>query len=123
MKFPTLFGRTPSYQRFQYKPRYYDPQKEEREERERRIREELNLAKEQTDVVTSDDYRSRIKGSFQKARKRAKPSSETNAILLRLAVLLVITFFLIAYLTWGTPAIYGLLLLVPVWFYFRFLKK
>lgn len=123
MKFPTLFGRTPSHQRFQYRPRYYDPQKEEREEREKRIRAELNLAKEETAHAAGDDYRSRIKGSFHKARKRGKPSSETSAVLLRLIVLLAITIMLIAYLTWGTVAIYGLLLLVPVWFYFRFLKK
>lgn len=123
MKFPTLFGRTPSHQRFQYRPRYYDPQKEEREEREKRIRDELKLSQEETAHIASDDYRSRIKGSFQKARKRGKPQSETSAVLLRLVVLFVITLFLIAYLTWGTPAIYGLLLLVPVWFYFRFLKK
>lgn len=123
MKFPQLFGRTPAHQRFQYKPRYYDPQKEEREERERRIRRELQLEDESTDNGSGDDYKSRIKGSFQKARRRAKPSSETNAVLLRFAVLLVITVFLIAFLTWGTPAIYGLLVLVPVWFYFRFLKK
>jgi len=123
MKFPSLFGRTPNYHRFEYRPRYYDPAKEEREERERRIREELNIAREKDATQTPEDYRTRIKGSFHKARRRAKPAEETQAVLIRLAALLAIAIFLIAFLTWGAPAIYGLLLIIPAWIYFRFLKK
>src|SRR5690349_4071982 len=123
MKFPTLFGRTPSHRRFEYRPRFYDPQKEEREERERRIREELALEKEKVEETNLGDYRTRIKGSFHRSRRRAKPSSETSAILIRLAVLLFIAIFLIAYLTWGTVAFYALFLAVPVWFYFRFMRR
>lgn len=121
MKFPSLFGRTPSYHRFEYKPRYYDPQKEEREERDKRIRQELQLKQEKE--IVNEDYRSRMKGSFRQAMRRAKPSSETNAAMIRLAVLMFITLFLIAYLTWGYPALYSLLLAFPVWIYFRFLRK
>ena len=121
MKFPSLFGRTPSYHRFEYKPRYYDPQKEEREERDRRIREELQMDKEKTAV--NDDYRSRMRGSFRQAMRRAKPGSETSAAMIRLAVLMFITLFLIAYLTWGYVAIYSLFLAFPVWIYFRFVRK
>jgi hypothetical protein len=122
MKFPQLFGRTPSHRRFEYKPRYYDPEKEERAERERRIREELAL--EKSEAVDADgDYRARIKGSFQRSRRRAKPSSEASAILLRLAVLLFIAIWLIAYLQWGSVAFYGLLLAIPVWGYFRFIRR
>ena len=123
MKFPSLFGRTPSYHRFEYRPRYYDPAKEEREDRDRRIREELKLQHEKEQTQTSEDYRARIKGSFHKARRRSKPVEETQAVLIRLAALLGIAIFLIAFLTWGAPAIYGLLLVIPAWIYFRFLKK
>jgi hypothetical protein len=121
MKFPSLFGRTPSHHRFEYKPRYYDPQKEEREERERRIRQELQVENEKNS--TDGDYRSRMRGSFRQAMRRSKPSSETNAAMIRLAVLMFITLFLIAYLTWGYPAIYSLFLAFPVWIYFRFVRK
>jgi Flp pilus assembly protein TadB len=121
MKFPSLFGRTPSHHRFEYKPRYYDPQKEEREERDRRIREELQGRKEE--ITGEEDYRSRIKGSFRQAMRRAKPASETRAALIRLVVLMFITMFLIAYLTWGYVAIYSLFLAFPVWIYFRFVRK
>src|SRR6188472_2304317 len=109
MKIPSLFGKTPSYRRFEYKPRFYDPQKEEREERDRRIREELAIEKVAEETHNAD-YRSRIKGSFQRNARRAKPTGETTAILIRLAVLLFITIFLIAYLTWGNVAFYGFLL-------------
>jgi hypothetical protein len=122
MKFPSLFGRTPSHRRFEYRPRFYDPQKEERAERERRIREELALEKSETGVGEGD-YRARIKGSFQRSRRRAKPSSETSAIVVRLAVLLFISLWLIAYMQWGNVAFYALLLAIPVWFYFRFIRK
>ena len=33
MKLPTLFGKIPKHQRFNYGPRYYDPVKDEREAR------------------------------------------------------------------------------------------
>jgi hypothetical protein len=122
MKFPSLFGRTPSHRRFEYRPRFYDARKEEREERERRIREELALEKAESSN-TQGDYRDRIRGSFQRSRRRAKPSSETSAILLRLAVLLFISIWLIAYLQWGNKAFYALFLAIPAWFYFRFIRK
>lgn len=122
MKFPSLFGRTPSHRRFEYRPRFYDPQKEERAERERRIREELALEKTET-ATNGGDYHTRIKGSFQRARRRAKPSSETSAVLIRLAVLLFISVWLIAYLQWGSVAFYAIFLAAPVWFYFRFIRK
>jgi len=124
MKFPTLFGRTPSHRRFEYKPRFYDPQKEEREERDKRIREELALEqKDATAAGIDGDYRSRIKGSFQKSRRRAKPSSEPSAVIIRLAVLLFITVLLISYLTWRYQVFYSLFLVFPVWIYLRFIRR
>jgi hypothetical protein len=122
MKFPSLFGRTPSHRRFEYKPRFYDPQKEEMQDRERRIREELALEKEESQAMDLD-YRSRMKGAFHRSRRRSKPASETSAALLRLALLLFITLFLFAFLTWGSVALYGLLLVLPVWIYFRFIRN
>jgi Flp pilus assembly protein TadB len=122
MKFPQLFGRTPSYRRFEYKPRFYDPRKEEREDRERRIREELAIEKDEaTENLT--DHRLRMKGAFHRNRRRSKPASETSPVLLRLAVLLFIALFLIGYLTWGNVALYSLVLVFPVWIYFRFLRN
>lgn len=119
MKIISLFTKAPQHQRFSYRPRYYDPQKEEMREREERIKRELELAR----GVASDDkegYRSRIAGSFQAARKRSKPSAGTNAVLMRLAVLLFMTLLLIAFFQWGKVALYGVLLFIPVYFYMKF---
>jgi hypothetical protein len=122
MKFLSLFNKTPQYQRFNYTPRFYDPQKEEMQERENRIK--LELDRERGSVTESNgDYRSRIAGSFQAARKRSKPGNGTNAIMLRLGVLLFLTIFIIAFLEWGKPALYSLFLFVPVYFYLKFKRK
>ena len=124
MKFPSLFTKVPSYQRFNYRPRYYDPLKDEKQQREERIKRELDQeSRKETSANDAGDYRTRIKGSFQAARRRSKPSSDTGVVLIRLAVLLFMALFLIAFLTWGKPAIYSLFVFFPVYIYFKFLRK
>ena len=70
MKFPSLF-RTVSPMRFDIKPRYYDPIKEELEERTSRIKSELEeeglLEKEQGES-DSASARGNIRGSFAQHR-------------------------------------------------------
>jgi len=105
-------------------PRYYDPKKEEMKEREDRIRREIE--RERGIVAQSDDsdYRRRMTGSFQAARRRSKNTSGgNNVVMLRLAVVLFITLFLFAYLTWGKPVLYTLFIFVPVYFYFKFKRN
>ncbi|HNP94440.1 MAG TPA: hypothetical protein PKJ63_02390 [Cyclobacteriaceae bacterium] len=122
MKFFSLFTKTPTHQRFNYTPRYYDPKKEEMAEREARIRRELKLEREKE--ADLGDYRSRITGSFQAARKRSKKSGDTlNSSLLRLGILLFLVLFIIAYIQWGQIALYGLVLFVPFYFYLKFKKR
>jgi hypothetical protein len=121
MKFLSLFSKTPQHQRFVYKPRFYDEQKEEMLERENRIKKEIE---HERGIVSETDgaYRSRIAGSFQAARKRSKPSSNTNATLIRLGILLYLTVLIIAFLQWGKPALYSIFVFIPVFIYFK-LKK
>jgi hypothetical protein len=123
MKFISLFTKAPQHQRFNYTPRFYDPKKEEMKEREEKIRRELEREKGSLPAGDAGDYRSRISGSFQAARRRSKTSSEPNAVMIRLGVLLFIVFFLMAFLTWGKPAIYSLFLFVPIYFYLKFKKR
>jgi hypothetical protein len=118
MKFPSLFTKTPQHQRFSYKPRFYDPVKEEMKEREERIRREIELEKGEANAETPA-YRSRIAGSFQAARKRSK-ATDTNAALMRIGSMLFLALFLIAYLQWGQPALYGAFLIVPFYLYMKF---
>ena len=44
MKFIQLFGKTPNYKKFAFTPRFYNPEEEERQQRESRIRKELAAA-------------------------------------------------------------------------------
>lgn len=123
MKIPSLFGKQPKYQRFSYTPRYYDPKKEEKAAREERIRAEIAREKGEEHAEAFSGHRARMAGAFQQARKRSAPSKEPNIALLRLAILLFIALFLVAFLTWGSIAIYSLFLIFPVYIYLRFFKK
>lgn len=119
MKFVSLFTKTPSNKKFGYTPRYYDQKAEERKEREDRIRREVER-EQGTELAEDYRYRSRITGSFHSARKRSNSGKgELNAILLRSGVLLFLTLFAIAYLTWGRAVLYSLLLVVPIYIYLR----
>jgi len=118
IKFPSLFGRIPKHQKFSFEPRFYDPVKEEKQERENRIRQELENEKNKT--VTG--YRSRIQGSFHSARKRSSAtSSNLKAALIRIGILLFMVLFIMAYLQWGSIAFYGFMIFIPfyVWIKFR----
>ena len=125
MKIPGLFSKSAKYHRFEYKPRYYDPKKEEAEAREERLRREL-AAQEGKETVADEEtfgYRTRMAGAFQQARKRSKPAGEPNAAMLRLAILLILVLLIIGFLTWGPKVVYSLFLVFPVWIYIRFFKK
>ena len=119
MKIPSLFTKAPNYKRFSYTPRFYDPQEEERKEREERIRKELNQAGQDESTAA---YRSRIAGSFRVAKKTAGRMSNPSANLLRIIILTFLSVWLIAYLQFGFVAMYGLLLFVPFYLYLKFKK-
>ena len=85
------FIKLPNYNTFNYSPRYWEPEKEAREERIRQIKAEMGI-----DVPT-DRSRTTIKrGSFRQARQKAlaKASRSSN---IRLAVILAV-LLVIAYL-------------------------
>ncbi len=124
MKFISLFTKAPNYKRFSYAPRYYDQQAEERKEREERIRQEIAREKgQQVSEVT--DYRTRMTGAFHSARRHSQTSQSRqsfNSTMIRLGVLLFLTLFIMAYLTWGKVALYSLFLFIPVYIYLKFKK-
>ena len=123
MKFLSLFTKSPQHQRFSYTPRFYDSQKEEMQERENRIKLELERERGQASTESSSIHRSRIAGSFQAARKRSKQTSDNSAVMIRLFILLFITVFLIAFLQFGRPALYMLVLFVPFYLYLKFKRQ
>jgi hypothetical protein len=126
MKIPGLFTKSAKHHRFEYKPRYYDPKKEEHDEREARLRKEIALEKGEIaeEAGTPYDHRSRMRGAFQTARRRSAPSNdEPNYAIIRLGILLIIALFLVGFFQWGGKVVYALFLVFPVWIYLRFFKK
>ena len=124
MKIPSLFTKTPNYKRFAYNPRHYDPQEEERKEREERIRRELSVESgKKEDDDNLQGYRSRIAGSFRSAKKTAPVQKDPSANMLRLIILLVLAVGLIAFIEYGNLALYGVaLIIIPFYFYLKFRK-
>jgi hypothetical protein len=85
------FIKLPSYKRFAYSPRYYDPEKEARDERIRQIKQEMGIE------IPSYPGRTAIRrGSFRQARQKTKIRASRSSNI-RLVVILVVLFFL-AYL-------------------------
>ncbi len=126
MKIPGLFTKSAKYHRFEYKPRYYDPKKEEHDEREARLRKEIALEKGEAPVEENNpyDHRVRMKGAFQSARKRSAPTKdEPNYAVIRLGILLIISLLLVGFFQWGGKVVYALFLVFPIWIYLRFFKK
>jgi hypothetical protein len=97
MKFS--FIKTPSNRKFNLQPIYYDEAKEERIERERRIRKELGLSSSDTQEDKST-FKSRIKGQMRpKIRTRYDAGQQERRISnLRLVVILIILMALFSYL-------------------------
>lgn len=90
------FFRTPEYNVFQYRPRYYDPDKEERMERLRQIRIEKGKNPDfDIDNEEVDKPGARIKGSFRARISNRKYRKRSSTI--RFLIILGFLFF-IAYL-------------------------
>ncbi len=92
------FFKLPRHRKFQYDPIYFNPEKEERKERERRIRQEMGL-----DVEAQEDERGyterirggmrrRIKSHFEVSRSEKKKSN------IRLIIILVLLMAIFYYL-------------------------
>lgn len=132
MKLIQIFSKTPSHKRFSYAPRFYDPQEEERLERENRIRRELAAQKSadettRENAATEEDntyvagYRNRISGSFKMSKKTATVQADPSSSMLRLVILLILTVGLIAYLQFGSIALYVVgFVFFPFYFYLKF---
>lgn len=86
------FIKLPRHKTFNYSPRYWDPEKEEREERIRRIKQEMGID------VPSDPTRTTIRrGSFRQASQKAKVKATRGSnirLLIILAVLLAIAYLI-----------------------------
>ena len=92
------FFHTPKSKQFNIRPRFYDPDKEERDDRERRIKEELGIADEKAD--DGKPFRPNLKGQFRnpdgwqaKSSKGARRAQNKRLIFLFLILALVFYLF------------------------------
>ncbi|HKI87957.1 MAG TPA: hypothetical protein VKA38_02945 [Draconibacterium sp.] len=92
------FFHTPAAKQFHITPRFYDPDKEEREDRERRIKQELGIVDDKVD--DRRPYRPNIRGQFRSAQgwqakssERARRTSNTRLIILILILCLIFYLF------------------------------
>ena len=103
MRFPVLL-RIPAYKRFNLQPRYYDPIKEDIENRTDLIRSEMKLREKTVDKGDLESFESRISGSFG----RKSFYSENWTGLLRFSIIIVLVITVLGYLFWGNIALYSL---------------
>jgi hypothetical protein len=131
MKFPSIF-KTASHQRFAIKPRYYDPIKEEIEERTSRIKRELEeegLIESEVDNSSSYPRRSAMKASFSSYRGiKTRDTSVFNSIgVIRTLLFLGMVAAAFGYIYIG-PSIFTYLSYVAIggggfYFLLKFLNK
>jgi len=89
------FIKVPGHKEFNYTPRYWDPEKEVRDERIRQIKKEMGV-----DDIPSDPNRTTIRrGSFRTAGRKAKvkASRSSNIRLLVILGILLLLAYLIFY--------------------------
>jgi hypothetical protein len=90
------FFHLPKARTFEYKPLYYDADKEEREERERRIKDELGIRES---ANPDQPYRPHIKGQFRKAAGiKSKTGADQRRTSNRRLLFFILLFLLLAYL-------------------------
>ena len=106
MRFPSLF-RVPKNTRFNYEPRYYDPVKEELDQRVTRIQQEM---KEEKHI----DLRSTFRETYERRKKAGRKASANQII-----VLTLVAGGTVGWLFYGNNALYALLLVFPIYIYFR----
>ncbi len=94
------FFHLPGTKKFHITPRFYDPDKEELEERERRIKEELGIVEDKRDP--DKPFKPNIKGQFRRAQEGLSKTSESarrasNTRLIILILILALIFYLFFY--------------------------
>ena len=105
MKLPSLTRLTKN-KRFNFEPRYYDPIKEEIEERTSMIRKEIG---------DSDEYfREHISSAF---RRRARTEKTSGILQFILIISFVIIFF--GYIYFGNQVFYLFLILIPLYIWMK----
>ena len=108
MKFPSIV-KTARYRRFGIEPRYYDPIKEEIEERTERIKREIN-----------GEYDGEYTGARISFDRKTRKTASTS--MMQLAIAAILALGVVGWLYFGNEVFYVLWAAVPFYFYFRLRK-
>jgi hypothetical protein len=114
--FKGFFFKTARHQKFHLEPRYYDPVKEDIENRTSRIKAEMGMS----DGEMDPGYRSQIQGSFRKNMKHTPSQTGGQETMLRLIIFIVLVMTCAGFIYIGTEIFYLFLLFVPFYIYKRF---
>lgn len=113
MKIPSLL-RTPKYQRYHIEPRYYDPVKEELQEREARIKQSM-LADNTRNKENTISKNSTLHGSFTGRRTSRKGS----ASFAQMIIMLLLSALIFGYIYLGDVALYTVVGISSVLLYLK----
>ncbi len=83
----------PNNKKFNYQPLYYNPEKEEKEERKKRLEQELGIKQENTSGYTPTITRGSMRTYFHKNRKAARQSN--FRLVLIILFLLFVAYFIL----------------------------
>ncbi|UJP66309.1 hypothetical protein [Mongoliitalea daihaiensis] len=115
MKFPSIF-RTAQPMRFDIKPRYYDPVKEEIDQRTAQIKRELQAEgalpiEDEDEENLKRNYGSSLRGAFSSGSqlKGRKTTSLHSAGLIRLVIFVLLIGGMFGYIYYGPEIFYSLL--------------
>ena len=114
MKVPSLL-RIPKHQKFHIQPRYYDPVKEEIEQRISRIKNELDGENNEDPM----QYRSRMKGAFTRQRSGGRGRKAGAS---QLMMILVVTGGFVGFLFYGNIALYSMGAVIALYYYLKLRK-
>lgn len=106
MKFPSL-SRMPKYKRFNIEPRYYDPVKEDIQNRTERIRGELK-------ITSSHSHRENLKTAFNRRAVREKSSD-----FMQLLLIIILLGTMGGWLIFGNLVFYIFVVVFPFYLFFR----
>lgn len=90
------FFHTPGTKKFHITPRYWDPDKEERDERERRIKDELGIVEEKKE--NNKSFRPNLKGQFRSGDGWARSSESARRAQNRRLIWIILILALVLYL-------------------------
>jgi hypothetical protein len=129
MKFPSIF-RTSSPMRFDIKPRYYDPVKEEIEQRTSRIKKEIEFDSQPfSEEQRIASFQTGIRGSFAQSRgiKQRDSNAFSSTAMIRTLIFLVLMGGTFGYIYFGsavlTYGLYVVIFIAAVYFFFRLKSK